>query len=81
MEEINLFYYTFLSELEKAKSKRCYSERVVFDKDGKKVRRKLEKGYVAGVSSAISVLKKVKKEFDKNNEIKKMESEKGAFIQ
>lgn len=81
MNELELFYYRFLSDLEKEKSKRCYSERTVFDWKGKRMRRKLEKGYVSGLNSAIKVLKKVKKDFDNKNVDRENEFKERAFIQ
>lgn len=66
MNEFYLIYYKLLSEFEKIKGKKSFKERTIFDRKGKKMRRKLEKGYIAGVDSAIKVLKEIRKEFEQN---------------
>lgn len=71
MKDFELYYYRAISALEKEKSKRSLWERSVLGH--KFLRRKLEKGYISGVNSAIKVLKKVKKEFDEANEEKIVE--------
>lgn len=81
MEELDLYFYQVLAALENEKSKRSYNERTIFDFKGKKMRRKLEKGYYAGVKSAIKVLKKVKKEFDLKYAVEEVENKERAFIQ
>lgn len=81
MNEFEIFYFKALSALEKVKSKRSLNERTIFDFKGKFMRRKLEKGYIAGVNSAIRVLKKVKKEVDVLNAKEEMEHQERAFIQ
>ena len=74
MNELELFYYRVLSELEKIKGSRCYNERTICDFKGKRMRRKLEKGYIAGIKSAIKMLKKVKVEFYNDYAVKKVEN-------
>ena len=64
MNDFEIFYYKAVGELEKVKSKRSYKERTIFDWKGKRMRLKLEKGFISGVNSAIKVLKKVKKDVD-----------------
>lgn len=81
MNVLDLFYYKLLSELEKEKAKRSFLERTIFDFKGKKMRRKLEKGYLAGLNSSIRKLKKVKKDFDKLNAEEEVEYKERAFIQ
>ncbi len=81
MRELDLFYYKLMSEIEKAKATRSYWTRTIFDKQKKKMERKLEKGYVGGLNSCIDILKKVKKEFDKTNVEREVESKERAFIQ
>lgn len=81
MEELELFYYRVLSELEKIKSKRSYKERTIVDWKGKKLRRKLEKGYIAGINSAIKSLKKTRAEFIKDYAVSQMEPQERTFIQ
>lgn len=81
MTEFDLYYFKVIGELEKVKSKRSLKERTIFDKEGKRMRQKLEKGYIKGVQSAIKVLKSVKKDFDKQNEEREMEHKERAFIQ
>lgn len=81
MNEFEIYYFKALSALEKVKSKRSFKERTIFDFKGKRMRRKLEKGYIAGVNSAIRVLKKVKKEVDVINAKEEMEHQERAFIQ
>lgn len=81
MNEFEIFYFKALSALEKVKSKRSLNERTIFDFKGKFMRRKLEKGYIAGVNSAIRVLKKVKKEVDLLNEAAELEHKERSFIQ
>ncbi len=81
MNDFEIYYYKAISELEKVKSKRSLRERTIFDFWGKRMRRKLEKGYIAGVNSAIKVLKKVKKEVDLLNEAAELEHKERSFIQ
>ena len=81
MNELELFYYRALSELEKIKGVRCYNERTLCDWKGKRMRRKLEKGYIAGVKSAIKALKKVKMEFYKDYANNQVEDKERTFIQ
>ena len=79
--DFDLYFYKAISELEKIKAKRSLKERAIFDKDGKKLRLKLEKGYVSGVNTAIDVLKRVRKEFLKDYESAEMEDKERTFIQ
>ncbi len=81
MEELNLFYYKLLSELEKKKAKRSFWVRTILDKKKEKMERKLEKGFINGVNSSIEILKKLKKEFDKANDERELENKERAFIQ
>lgn len=78
--EFEIYYYKVISELEKKKSKRSLDERTLFDWKGKRMRRKLEKGFISGINSAIKVLKQVKKEIDKQNEEDKLEHKERTFI-
>lgn len=80
MNEFEIYFYKVLSALEKVKSKRSYKERTIFDFKGKRMRRKLEKGYISGVNSAIRVLKNVKKEVDVLNAKDEMEHQERTFI-
>lgn len=80
MKDFDLYYFKAISEVEKIKAKRSYNERTIFDWKGKKMRRKLERGYISGVNSAIKVLKKLKKEFDLENENDKLENQEKSFI-
>lgn len=81
MNNLDLFYYKLLSEFEKQKAKRSFLERTIFDFKGKKMRRKLEKGYLAGINNSIRTLKRVKKDFDKLNAEEEVEYKERAFIQ
>lgn len=81
MNEFDLYYFKAISELEKVKSNRSLNERTIFDFKGKRMRQKLEKGYISGVNSAIKVLKRVKKEVDKLNEEREVEHKERTFIQ
>ena len=78
--DFNLYFYKVIGELEKIQSKRSYKERTIFDKKGKKMRRKLEQGYISGVKAAIKVLYKVKKEVDMSYANEKVEDKERAFI-
>lgn len=80
MNEFEIYFYKVLSALEKVKSKRSFKERTIFDFKGKRMRRKLEKGYISGVNSAIRVLKNVKKEVDVLNAKDEMEHQERTFI-
>ena len=80
MNEFVIFYFKTLSALEKVKSKRSLKERTIFDFRGKFMRRKLEKGYISGVNSAIRVLKNVKKEVDSLYETSDMEHTKRTTL-
>ena len=80
MNEFEIYFYKVLSALEKVKSKRSFKERTIFDFKGKRMRRKLEKGYISGVNSAIRVLKNVKKEVDVLNAKYEMEHQERTFI-
>ena len=80
MNEFDIFYFKTLSALEKVKSKRSLKERTIFDFRGKFMRRKLEKGYISGVNSAIRVLKNVKKEVDSLYETSDMEHTKNHSL-
>ena len=79
--DLDLFYYRVLAEFEKMKGKRSYYERTIFDRKGEKMRRKLEKGYIAGVNSAIKSLKATRKVFLKEYENNQMEHQERTFIQ
>lgn len=68
-----IYYLKAVSALEKVKSDRSYNERTIFDWKGKRMRRKLEKGYISGVNSAIKILKKVKKDYEKDYAEREME--------
>ena len=79
--DFDIYYFKALSELEKVKSKRSYNERTIFDSKGKKMRRKLEKGFLNGVDSAIKVLKRVKKEFNSEKDSETLEHKERTFVQ
>lgn len=79
MEILELYFYKVLAELENVKSVRSFKERTIFDFKGKKMRRKLEKGYLSGINSSIKVLKKVKKDFDKAYEMQCVEDKERTF--
>ena len=80
MNDFEIFYYKAVSELEKVKSKRSYKERTIFDREGKKMRLKLEKGFISGINSAIKVLKKVKKDVDLLNAASEVEHKERTFV-
>lgn len=63
MEEIDLFYFKCESSLKGLQAKRSFNERCFFDFKGKRLRRKLEKGYCKGVNDALNVVKKQYKKF------------------
>lgn len=65
MEEIDLFYFKCESSLKGLQAKRSFTERCFFDSKGKRLRRKLEKGYCKGLSDAITILRKEYKKFIK----------------
>lgn len=81
MVEFEIYFYKVLSALEKVKSKRSFKERTFFDFNGKRMRRKLEKGFISGVNAAIRVLKNVKKEVDVLNAKEEIEHQERTFIQ
>lgn len=81
MNELDLFYYKLLSELQKQKAKRSFWERTIFDFKGKRMRRKLERGYISGVDSSIKTLKRVKKDFDRLNVEAEVEYKERSSIQ
>lgn len=60
---IDLFYFKCEASLKGLQAKRSYSERTIFDSKGKRMRRKLEKGYCKGLNDALSIIKKEYKKF------------------
>ena len=81
MNEFEIYFFKVIGQLEKIKSDRSLNERTIFDFKGKRMRRKLEKGYISGVNSALKVLKRVKKEVDKRCEEREMEHQERTFVQ
>jgi len=60
-----VFYSQLKANLKNLQAKRSYNERTIFDWRGKKMRRKLEKGYLKGLRDGLSVLDKTYKKFIK----------------
>lgn len=65
LQEIELFYNQILVELKDLQAKRSYSERTIFDKSGKRMRRNLEKGYHKGLRDGIKIVHRRYKRFIK----------------
>lgn len=63
--DLELFYNKCIASLKSLEAKRSYKERTIFDFSGKRMRRKLEKGYLKGVNDALKILAKKHKEYIK----------------
>jgi len=68
--ELVVFYNKLIANLKSLEAKRSFKERTIFDWHGKRLRRKLEKGYLKGVQDGVSMVrktyKKIIKELEKN---------------
>ncbi len=61
--ELDIFYNRLLANLKNKQAERSYKERTIFDSNGKRMRRKLEKGYLKGLDDGINLVKKTYKKF------------------
>ena len=74
--ELDVFCNKVLSELKDLQAKRSYKERTIFDRKGKRMRRKLEEGYHKGLKDAICIFERRYKKFTKDLE-REAENEQG----
>ena len=74
--ELDVFCNKVIAEFKTLQAKRSYKERTIFDKKGKRMRRKLEEGYHKGLKDAIRILEHRYKKFTKELE-KEAENEQG----
>lgn len=56
--EVIIFFNQLKANLKHLQAKRSYKERTIFDWHGKRLRRKLEQGYLKGVSDCLKILNK-----------------------
>ena len=66
--EVDIFFNQLKANLKNLQAKRSYKERTIFDFKGKRMRRKLEQGYLKGVDDCYKILLKTYKRMNKELE-------------
>ena len=61
--ELDVFYNKLKANIKDLEAKRSYNERTIFDSKGKRLRRKLEQGYLKGLGDGIKAVDKTYKSF------------------